>query len=71
MSDNIVNFPKLFANLEADQMVVIVVKDGEMEVVSTYDDPDITLAKLVTAANLLSMREYLDEDELDEEYQEH
>lgn len=65
---NIVNFPKLFADLEADQMVVIVIKDGEMEVVSTYDDPDITLAKLVTATNLLSMRDYLEEDDEEEVY---
>lgn len=68
---NVVNFPKLFADLDADEMVVVVIKDGTMEVVSTYDDPDITLAKLVTATNLLAMREYLDDEEVDEEYLEH
>jgi|SanBayMetagenome_1026888.scaffolds.fasta_scaffold194646_1 hypothetical protein len=71
---NVVNFPKLFADLDADEMVVVVIKDGVLEVISTYDDPDITLAKLVTATNLLSMREYLDDEddyEEDEEHQAH
>lgn len=68
---NVVNFPKLFADLSADEMVVVVIKDGVMEVVSTYEDPDITLAKMVTATNLLSMREYLDTDEDEEDHQAH